>query len=147
MAGEPITIEDPVSAVAEWFEKLTLYCSTVDYGAAREIVADDVASFGTQADAVAGLDLLQREQWEQVWPSTSGFKVLMDTVRSGGDAGMAWGMAVWTSSGYDEQGLAFERPGRATVVLRRDRGRWEAVHTHFSLFRGVRQESYGGVQA
>lgn len=147
MAGELITVEDPVGAIAEWFAKLSSYVSTENYEAARKIVADDVAAFGTQADAVVGLDLLQSEQWEQVWPRTSGFKVLMETVRSGGDAGIAWGMATWTSFGYDEKGLVFDRPGRATIVLRRDGARWEAVHTHFSLFRGVRQESYGELQA
>lgn len=136
-----ITSEDPVSAITEWFGKLSRYCSTVDYKSAREIFAEDVSSFGTRADAVTGLDRLQKEQWEQVWPQTSGFRVLMDTVRGGGNAEIAWGMAIWTSTGYDRQGGEFERPGRATVVLTRTRGGWRAVHTHFSLFREVRQQS------
>jgi ketosteroid isomerase-like protein len=109
----------------------------VDFDSAREIFSDDVSSFGTQADDVTGLDRLQKEQWEQVWPKTSGFQVLMETIRLGGDAETAWGMAIWTSIGYDERGDAFERPGRATVVLTRTQGRWLAVHTHFSLFREV----------
>jgi ketosteroid isomerase-like protein len=151
MRGEPdnsvaqaiILTEDPVSAVREWFEKLSTYCSTVDYLSAREIFSESVSSFGTQADAVTGLDRLQREQWEEIWPRTSGFKVLMDTVRAGGDERIAWGMATWTSTGFDEQGGEFERPGRATVVLARTGDRWLAVHTHFSLYRGVNQATYG----
>lgn len=138
-----IVAGDPATAVQEWFEKMSSFCSSVDYGSAREIFDDDVASFGTQADAVTGLDRLQREQWEQVWPRTSGFKVLMDSVQGGGSGEIAWGMAVWTSTGYDEAGREFERPGRATVVLRRMDGRWKAIHTHFSLFRSTSRESHG----
>jgi ketosteroid isomerase-like protein len=138
-----IVVDDPHSAVREWFEKLTLYCSTVDYESAREIFAQEVASFGTQADAVTGLDRLQREQWQEIWPRTAGFRVLMDTVRAGGDDKLAWGMATWTSTGFDADGREFERPGRATVVLTRSAGRWRAVHTHFSLYRGVSQETFG----
>jgi ketosteroid isomerase-like protein len=128
-----ITIEDPVSAVREWFEKMTRYCSTVDYESAREICSDEVASFGTKAGVVAGLDRLQKEQWEQVWPRTSGFRVHMDSVRGSGNADIAWGMAVWSSTGYDQMGQEFERLGRSTVVLNRSDGRWLATHTHFSL--------------
>ena len=135
---------DPSAAVREWFEKLTRYCSSVDYESAREIFSDDVASFGTQADAVEGLDLLQLRQWQEIWPRTSGFHVVMDTVKGGGDDQFAWGMAIWTSTGFDDQGKEFERPGRATVVLRRSVDRWRAVHTHFSLLKGVSQETYGG---
>jgi ketosteroid isomerase-like protein len=138
-----IVVDDPAAAVVEWFEKMTAYCSTIDYKSAREIFDQDVASFGTQADAVSGLDLLQEQQWEQVWPRTSGFKVVMDTVRSGGTDEFAWGMATWTSTGYDADGNEFERPGRATVVLRKNAGTWRAIHTHFSLFRTTSRESFG----
>jgi ketosteroid isomerase-like protein len=140
-----IEVAEPAAAVHEWFEKLSLYCSTVDYESAREIFSTEVASFGTQADSVVGLDRLQREQWEAIWPKTSGFRVLMETVRADGNETLAWGMATWISIGFDESGNEFERPGRATVVLRRTGDRWMAVHTHFSLFRGISQATYGGV--
>jgi len=142
MADAPITTEDPVAAVTEWFELMSLYCSTVDFDSARGIFAPHVASFGTQADAVRGLDRLQKEQWEQIWPRTKGFRVLMDTVHASGNAGMAWGMATWESMGFDQEGKSFRRPGRATVVLERIGDRWLALHTHFSLYRGVAQETY-----
>jgi ketosteroid isomerase-like protein len=134
VAPPPITADDPLIAVQDWFQLMTLYCSTVDYDSARQIFAGDVASFGTYADAVRGLDRLQKEQWEQVWPRTSGFRVLMDSVFGGGDAHVAWGMATWESTGYDEGGGEFLRRGRATTVLVRSNDRWAAVHTHFSLF-------------
>jgi ketosteroid isomerase-like protein len=143
VSSAAIKAEDPVAAVTEWFEKLTVYCSGVDYESAREIFASDVASFGTQADSVVGLDRLQREQWEAIWPKTSGFRVLIETVRADGNETLAWGMATWTSTGFDQSGNEFDRPGRATVVLRRRNGRWLAVHTHFSLFRGISQATYG----
>ena len=135
--GPPITVNDPVAAVKEWFQLLTVFCSSVDYDSAREIFSDDVASFGTYADAVRGLDRLQKEQWEQVWPRTSGFHVLMDSVQAGGGVNAAWGMATWESTGYDENRAEFLRRGRATVVLAQANDRWAAVHTHFSLFPDV----------
>jgi len=143
VSGAAIVAGDPATAVQEWFEKMSRFCSSIDYVSAREIFDDEVSSFGTQADAVTGLDRLQEEQWEQVWPRTTGFRVLMDTVRGGGSGEIAWGMAVWTSTGYDEAGEEFKRPGRATVVLRRTEGRWKAIHTHFSLFRSTNRESHG----
>lgn len=135
--GTPITVDDPVAAVEEWFQLLTVFCSSVDYDSARQIFSGDVASFGTYADAVRGLDRLQKEQWEQVWPHTSGFRVLMDSVQGGGDVNVAWGMATWESIGYDEHRAEFLRRGRATVVLTQANDRWAAVHTHFSLFPDV----------
>jgi ketosteroid isomerase-like protein len=147
VSDNAITVDDPVAAVHEWFEKLSLYCSTVDYASARAIFADDVSSFGTKADAVTGLDRLQREQWEEIWPRTSDFRVLMDTIRAGGEGNVAWGMAAWMSAGYDRSGGQFTRRGRATVVVARREGRWVSVHTHFSLSRGIPQDTYGGSEA
>jgi hypothetical protein len=51
----------------------------------------------------------------------------------------------WDSTGIDEQGDRFERPGRATVVLRRASitDSWVGLHTHFSLGLGVPQKSHG----
>jgi ketosteroid isomerase-like protein len=53
-------------------------------------------------------------------------------------------MARWTSTGFYEDGMPFDRPGRATIVLaRQPDGRWLGVHSHMSLARGVPQDSYG----
>jgi ketosteroid isomerase-like protein len=143
MTDAAIVVEDPAAAVVEWFEKMSRFCSTMDYSSAREIFDEEVASFGTYADAVSGLDVLQQQQWEQVWPRTTGFRVLMETIRSGGVGEIAWGMAIWSSTGYDEAGAEFDRPGRATVVLEKSDGRWKAIHTHFSLLRATNRESHG----
>jgi hypothetical protein len=55
------------------------------------------------------------------------------------------GMAVFESTGYTEGGKAFDRPGRATVVLGRQAvdEEWIAQHTHVSLFPGTPSRSFG----
>jgi ketosteroid isomerase-like protein len=152
-----ITADDPLEAVREWFARLSDCCARVDYAGARAIFAPDVASFGTKADIVSGLDLLQKNQWEGIWPNIANFRVDLSSVRGGGRDGLAWGIAVWSSTGFHEDGKAYERPGRATVVLERrpevlhsettGTGRpalaWLAVHTHFSLNPGAPPRTFG----
>lgn len=132
-----VTTSDPHAAVREWFGRLGRHCADVDYESARGIFAPDVISFGTRADIVSGLDALERNQWESIWPNISDFRINLETICSGGNEGHAWGVATWTSTGYDEQGREFHRPGRATVALERREGAWLAVHTHFSLSPGT----------
>lgn len=140
---KPIITSDPMVAVREWFAKLSENCASVDYAATHMIFADDVASFGTKATIVTGLEPLQKNQWEGIWPNISDFRVDLESVHGGGNDNQAWGMAVWNSTGYDEDGNAFERPGRATVVLQRREGVWLSIHTHFSLVPGTPPRTYG----
>ncbi len=135
--ASPIRVGDPLDAVTEFFGRLGRCCARVDYDAAQVLFASDVASFGTRAAVVSGLERLRREQWEGVWGRIEAFAFDLAGVRGGGDAGIAWGMAPWTSVGFDAGGERFERPGRATVVLERRDGEWVAVHTHFSLAPGI----------
>ena len=37
--------------------------------------APAVVSFGTRADVVSGLDRLQRNRWEGLWPNIRDFKI------------------------------------------------------------------------
>ena len=142
-AERRITAGTPEAAVAEWFERLGAHCVAGEYAAARAIVAPDVVSFGTKADVVTGLDHLQANQWEGIWPNIEGFGFDLDEVVAFGADDHAWGAAVWSSTGFDEDGEPFHRPGRATVVLERRDGVWLAVHTHFSLYPGTPQFTYG----
>lgn len=140
-----ITSDDPLPAVEEWFSRLSRYCANVDYQAARAIFADDVVSFGTKAEVVTGLDRLVAEQWRGIWPNISDFRIDLGSVRGSGAGNLAWGVAVWTSTGYDQQHQPFNRPGRATIVLERrgpDRA-WQCVHSHFSLNPGTPQRTFG----
>lgn len=144
-----ITVQDPLTAVREWFAVLSDCCSRVDYSSARAIFAPDVASFGTRADIVIGLDLLQRDQWEGIWPNIASFNIDLASVRGGGDDSLAWGIALWISTGFHEDGASFDRPGRATVILERRAVKgsgenvWLAVHTHFSLNPGTPPRTHG----
>jgi ketosteroid isomerase-like protein len=48
------------------------------------------------------------------------------------------------STGYHQDGKPFPRPGRATIVLAKQKdGRWVGVHSHMSLGKGVPQDSFG----
>ncbi len=139
----PIVTDDHNVAVRQWFELLGRYCATVDYDSAMDIFAEDVVAFGTKMDVESGLDTLRKNQWEGIWGNIRDFKVDLNGVRAAGDADSAWGVATWTSTGFDEDGNTYFRPGRATVTLARRGGRWLAVHTHFSLYPGTPQRTYG----
>ncbi len=145
----PITTQDAAAAVREWFARLGDCCARVDYAGARAIFAGDVVSFGTKAGLVTGVGPLQRAQWEGIWPNIADFRVDLATVRGDGNRDLAWGAATWTSTGFHEDGAAFDRPGRATVVLQRREilappgHAWLAVHTHFSLFPGTPPRTFG----
>ena len=138
-----ITTPDAKDAVREWFGLLGRYCAAVDYESTHAIFAPDVMSFGTRARIVAGLEPLQTNQWEGIWPNIKDFQIEMETIHGGGAGDQAWGIATWTSTGFDEAGQPFHRPGRATVILERRDGVWLAVHTHFSLVPGTPPRTYG----
>jgi ketosteroid isomerase-like protein len=142
-ATDFIVTADPIQAVRAFFERLSRNCAAVDYDATERLFADDVASFGTKACIVVGLAPLRREQWEGIWPNISDFRIALDQIHARGDASFAWGMAPWTSTGYDPNGKPFERLGRATVVMEQRDGRWLAVHTHFSLVPGTPATTLG----
>jgi ketosteroid isomerase-like protein len=138
-----ITTSNASEAVQQWFAMLSRYCAAKDYESTRSIFAHDVASFGTKADIVTGLNRLQANQWEGIWPNIEDFKVDLDNIVSGGSEAMAWGIATWTSTGFHEDGSSYHRPGRATVVIERKGDTWLALHTHFSLNPGTPPRTYG----
>ena len=138
-----VTTSDPKDAVKQWFTLLSGFCATEDYDSAETIVAEDVASFGTAMDIVRGRTPLREGQWESIWGNITDFKMDLDNVHARGSGDQAWGMVTWTSTGYDSDHKPFHRPGRATVTLERRDGVWLAVHTHFSLYPGTLQRTYG----
>jgi hypothetical protein len=98
------------------------------------------------AACVREVDYAAERQWDNVWPRTAEFRFdLANTmVMASPDGAMAVAIAPWTSTGFHENGMSFDRPGRATIVLaRQPDGRWLGVHSHMSLARGVPQESHG----
>ena len=114
---------------------------------ALELFENDVESFGTWMDVVEGLDQLKINQWENIWPTISRFKFLTETlfIQLSPDKLFANSILTWTSLGYYQDGITFDRSGRATVTLKRSslNSEWKGIHTHFSLNRGVPQQSFG----
>ena len=123
---------DEDDSVRTWLRTWGACVAAVDFERARSLFHASVTGFGTFAGAVVGLDRLEAEQWRQVWPAISGFAFDVDDaqVLVSGDGCQAVIVTTWTSA---RDGV--DRPGRATVVLRRGdvTSPWLGVHTHFSL--------------
>ncbi len=133
------------AAVRHWFEELESHVRDVDFADARRLFAEDTVGFGTFTDYIIGRDAFERLQWRNVWPHIDGFRFRpeMHAIVSP-DRLTAIGLAVWDSTGYHQDGTAYDRPGRATVGLKRASvtDHFVAVHTHFSLFRDVPTRSF-----
>lgn len=134
------------AAVREWLDRFAVCVREVDYAAARPFWHPDIVIFGTYQELMKSLSAWTERQWDNVWPRTAEFRFdLANTmVMAAPDGAMAVAIAPWTSTGFHEDGTAFDRPGRATIVLaRQPDGRWLGVHSHMSLARGVPQDSHG----
>jgi ketosteroid isomerase-like protein len=127
-----------------WLERFAGYVRGVDYAAARPLFHPDILAFGTHRDIISGLATWQATQWDNVWPKTSDFRFDTNAVRIlvSADNTMATVVVSWTSTGYTQNGAAFDRPGRATMVFHRHDGAWLCTHSHMSLNRGVPQQSF-----
>jgi ketosteroid isomerase-like protein len=127
----------------DWFRTWEGYVRAVDFDSARQLFDPNVASFGTHAEIVFGIDHLVAQQWSAIWPAISNFRFLVDRLHGEITGTYAWAAVPWTSTGYNQDGTAFDRPGRATVTLRHDGIRWLGLHTHFSLKPGLPPRTYG----
>ncbi|MGD9995417.1 MAG: Rieske 2Fe-2S domain-containing protein [Ilumatobacteraceae bacterium] len=138
---------DDARSVREWIDAWGREVAAVDLVSGRRRFAADVSAFGTHADVVVGRDALEEAQWSRIWPAIEAFAFLTDEMQVivSPDRLQAVAVVGWTSQGIAEDGSRFDRPGRATVVLRRDApdDAWVGVHTHFSLARGVPQTTHG----
>jgi ketosteroid isomerase-like protein len=129
-----------------WLRAFEAAVRARDFAAGRTMFAEDAVAFGTWARAVAGLDNIVREQWQNVWPRIRGFEFDADArVRTSGDS--AWIAAGWRTEATGPDGETFSRPGRGTFVLERRNGRWLAVHSHFSLLPTQSESAHGRVPA
>jgi ketosteroid isomerase-like protein len=126
--------DDTEAVLRAWLERFAACVRAKDFDAARPMIAEDVVSFGTRANVVAGRENLIAQQWRHIWPTIEGFTFNLDTLhwRQSGD--LAWAVLTWDSRGFRPDGTPFPRPGRATFAFARRDGRWLATHTHFSLF-------------
>jgi ketosteroid isomerase-like protein len=139
--------EDDLVLVRRWFQRLQLHVQSVDFVGARPLFADDLITFGSFNPFTIGREANEEEQWRTVWGRIDRFRWQLDDLRTilSCDRLMVVGMVVFDSTGYSEDGVPYERPGRATVVLgRRAIGEdWIGQHMHVSLFRDVPTRSFG----
>jgi ketosteroid isomerase-like protein len=105
----------------------------VDFERGRALFAEDVVAFGTFAAIVEGRERLEREQWRNVWPNIRDFTFRLEDLHCLGADQAICVVVPWDSLGHDAGGHAFNRPGRATLLLEPRDGRWVATHSHFSL--------------
>jgi ketosteroid isomerase-like protein len=135
----------PPTTPAEWLRAFEAAVRARDFAGGRTMFAADAVAFGTWARAVAGLDNIVREQWQNVWPRIRDFRFDADArVHTAGDS--AWIAAGWQTEATGPDGRAFTRPGRGTFVLERRDGTWLAVHSHFSLLPSQSETAHGTVR-
>ncbi|WP_278313801.1 YybH family protein [Lolliginicoccus levis] len=138
---------EKVDDLIAWFRDWEQHINNVDLDAARTMFHSEVVGFGTHKPLLLGIDELANKQWAAIWGSMSGFRFLLGESRTwqAPDGLTGWGICPWTSTGYAEDGTAFPRPGRATVLFARGsmEDPWLAIHTHISLAPGVPQRTFG----
>jgi ketosteroid isomerase-like protein len=134
-------------SVVKWLAIFSDHVAAVNFAAARPFFAEDAVGFGTFSDLLQGRAAIEAEQWRKVWPTIEGFRFRLEHLKLGvsGDRRLAYALVAFDSEGIAEDGSRFPRPGRATLVLGREgpSSPWRAVHSHFSLNRGVPQRSHG----
>jgi ketosteroid isomerase-like protein len=106
---------------------------SIDYARARPLFAEDVVAFGTFAAVVSGRERLEQEQWRAIWPTIRDFTFRLTQLHCLGDDANLCVVVPWDSLGQRDDGQAFDRPGRATLLLTFRGGRLVATHSHFSL--------------
>ena len=138
---------DDHAGLVRWIEEFGGHVHRCEFEPAAQQFDDAIVSFSSRRDIVVGIDELAEEQWKHVWPSITGFRFESETMRTflSPDGLQAAVAVTWSSTGYHEDGTTFDRPGRATIVLARETvaSSWRAIHAHFSLHRGVPQQSFG----
>lgn len=145
MAARPLDTDDE-SSLAEWVDRFSGHVAGLEYEQAAAMMDPGVISFSTWSDIVDGVEHWVDDQWRKVWPSTADFRFETEKMRSlvSDDRRMASVAVTWASTGFNEDQTTFDRPGRCTMVLVRDDvdQPWRAAQGHFSLHRGVPQQSY-----
>ena len=125
--------DDHLAPLRDWLRAWQACVRAVDFAAGRTLCAEDIVAFGTVAPFVTGLDVVEREQWRNVWPVIRDFTIDVEGARGVVTGDRGWLAATWDSRGRRSDGALFPRPGRCTIAFERRDGRWLATHTHFSL--------------
>ena len=143
--GLPEADAETKSWFIAWLQGFSAHVRAVDYALARPLFHPNILAFGTHQDVLPSLESWVNTQWDNVWPRTDDFRfTIQEThVLVSDDKTMAVVIAPWTSTGFNTDGTAFDRPGRATIVFHRSSDTWLGVHSHLSLNRGIPQASHG----
>ncbi len=130
-----------------WVDRFSSHVADLRYDEAAAMMDPCVNSFSTWTDVVVGIEQFVNSQWRNVWHTMTDFVLVTDKMhaRTSPDRLMASLMVTWTSTGYSADGEPFDRPGRCSFVVVRDSldDEWRGVQAHFSLMRGVPQQSFG----
>lgn len=133
--------------IRKWLTKFALHVRNKDFAAGRKMFYEDIYCFGSRAEILNGLDDLIERQWKMIWPNITEFNFLTDQFHCefSPDKNFACVLAPWTSTGYHRDGTSFPRLGRVTILLIRDeaQGAWLAKHTHYSLYPGTPNQTFG----
>ena len=119
--------------LADWLRTFSAAVRDRDFSAGGRLFDDGVVSFGTVCFRANNLNELAARQWQVVWPHTEEFEFEYPSAIGFLSNGQATLVAGWQSKGIANGRPAFQRRGRATIVLRQTSAGWKAVHTHFSL--------------
>ncbi len=134
-------------SLKEWVDRFSGHVANLRYDEAAAMMDPNVNSFSTWTDVVEGIEQFVNSQWRNVWHTMTDFVMVTDKMRCriSPDRLMASVMVTWTSTGYAADGEPFDRPGRCSFTLVRDSfdDDWRGVQAHFSLMRGVPQQSFG----
>jgi ketosteroid isomerase-like protein len=122
-----------VDRARHWLLEMQASVRAIDYARARPLFAEDVVAFGTFASVVSGREPLEREQWRNIWPTIRDFTFQLDQLHCLGSEEALCVVVPWDSVGRRADGQAFDRPGRATLLLSLRGERLVATHSHFSV--------------
>lgn len=138
-----------IEGVRNWFSIWGQCVANVDFARARPLFDEAVIGMGTYKDRVHGIDALENGQWRSIWPTIRDFEFDVEgmDVLFSPDGCQAVAIVAWNSTGIDETGTTFSRPGRATVALRNKNGTWLGEHTHFSVCPAEKKTSFGDASA
>ena len=143
----PNVQDSDATSIRTWFETMHKHVADVNFTAATPLFHKNATAFGTYKDIINTRDDIIAQQWRSIWPTIEKFAFTLEllTMDVSPDRLLASGVVPWGSNGFHEDGTTFDRPGRATIILRRDSvdAPWQAVHSHFSLNPNTPQRSYG----
>lgn len=147
MEQDAATADDDRASVRAFMQGWSDEVAAADLTAGRQRFALDLVAFGTHADVVRGRQAVEDAQWSRIWPAIEDFCFHVEDLDAivSPDRLQAVAVCTFGSTGIAPDGARFDRPGRATVVLRRAsvEAPWIGVHTHLSLARGVPQSTHG----